>query len=270
MKSTAEGLLHVPFGALSEKRTSIRYLWDNRLRGTDPFVIVQCTLHGNGIFALNGKSHRVPPGHTFVAIVPEDSRYHYPSETREPWVFSWINFYGDLAIQLWTSLRNQAGPVIPLQPTALRMLRNLIARVSKAKRAEPYETSRMAYEFYLETLRHLPRPRETKPFQDVIAYFQAHYQEGLRMKEIAAHAGMSREHFTRLFNRQIGCAPAAFLRRIRLEAAARLLRTTDLPIGEAAFRCGWSSASKLDLFFKRHYGVSPREYRKRRRGSRFK
>ena len=109
-------------------------------------------------------------------------------------------------------------------------------------------------------------PRATRPFEQVISYFRSHYQEGVRMKEVAAHAGMSREHFTRLFARQMGCGPAAYLRGIRIEAAARLLRTTDLPIAETAFRSGWPSATKLDLFFKRRHGVSPRDYRKRRRG----
>jgi transcriptional regulator GlxA family with amidase domain len=112
-------------------------------------------------------------------------------------------------------------------------------------------------------LRQVPRPRATRPFQNVISYFHNHYQEGIRMKEMAAQAGISREHFTRLFARQMGCGPAAFLRRIRVEAAARLLRTTELPVAEAAFRSGWASASKFDLFFRRRYGVSPREYRRR-------
>jgi AraC-like DNA-binding protein len=262
-----EGLIQVPFGHLDEVRASVRYRWDNGRRGTDPFVIVQQTHRGEGVFEFEGKPHRVPPGRAFIAMLPEQSLYYYPAEAREPWVFSWINFYGELAVHLWRNLRTQAGPVIPLAPPAVRLFRRLAMRAARRKWADPYEASRAAYEFYLETLRHLPRPPATRPFQDVISYFHAHYQEGVRMKEVAARAGISREHFTRLFARQMGCGPAAFLRRLRLEAAARLLRTTDLPVAEAAFRSGWTSATKLDVFFKRHYGVSPREYRKRRRGS---
>ena len=270
MKFSSEGLLHVPFGEWAEQRTSVRYQWDNQQRGSDLFVIVQYTQQGEGVFELEGKCHPVPAGYAFIAILPENSRYFYPSHAREPWIFSWANFYGDLAIQLWASLRNQSGPVIPFPPSTVQLLRRLVHRVSQRNRIEPYETSLAAYEFYLEALRHVPRQREIQPFKAVISYFHAHYHEGLRVKEVAARTGMSREHFTRLFNRQMGCGPAAYLRRIRIEAAARLLRTTDLPIQEAAFRCGWASASKLDLFFKRRYGVSPGEYRKRRQTSRFK
>lgn len=270
MKLPMEGLLQVSFGHLDEVRMSPRYQWDNSRRGEEPFVILQCTHRGEGAFELDGKSHLVPPGHAFIALLPENSRYYYPVGVREPWVFSWVNFYGEWAVPLWTGLRNQSGPVISLPPPALRLLRRLIARTRKRTWADPYEASRAAYEFYLETLRHAPRPRATRPFQDVIDYFHAHYQEGVRMKEVAAHAGMSREHFTRLFARQMDCGPAAYLRRIRLEAAARLLRTTDLPVTEVAFRSGWASATKLDFFFKRHYGLPPRDYRKRPRTTRLK
>jgi AraC-like DNA-binding protein len=265
MNPPLEGLLQVPFGHLDERRSTPRYHWDNRQRGSDPFVIVQCTEAGEGVFELEGQPHRVPQGQAFIALLPEDSRYYLPEGADGPWEFSWINFYGDFALQLWRSLRLQAGPVVPLRPSARRLLRPMIQRARKRNWADPYEASRAAYAFYLETLRHAPRPSAPRPFQNVISYFHGHYQEGIRMKEMAAQAGMSREHFTRLFAREMGCGPAAYLRRIRVEAAARLLRTTDLPVAEAAFRCGWTSATKLDLFFKRRYGVSPRDYRRRQR-----
>ena len=261
MPSPMEGLIQVPFGSHRETRSSSRYFWDNSHRGADPFVILQYTHKGEGVFELHGTLHRVPPGSAFIALLPEPSRYYYPGNTRAPWIFSWINFYGDWALNLWRTLREQTGPVIALQPSALRPFLRLVQ--SRRNHADPYERSRIAYEFYLETLRHAPRPQAAHPFQNVISYFHAHYQEGVRMKEAAAQAGMSREHFTRLFAAQIGCGPATYLRNIRLDAAARLLRTTDVPIAEVAFRSGWSSATKLDLFFRRRFNTSPRQYRQR-------
>lgn len=257
-----EGLIQAPFGAFCESRNSSRYSWDNSHRGTDPFVIIQCTHRGEGVFELHGTIHRVPPRHAFIALVPEPSRYYFPAALRKPWVFSWINFYGEWALHLWRTLREQTGPVIAVPPRAMRPFLRLVQ--GRRHHADPYDRSRLAYEFYLEILRQAPPPPATHPFQNVISYFNAHYQEGVRMKEAAARAGMSREHFTRLFATQMGCGPATYLRNIRLDAAARLLRTTNVPVAEVAFRSGWASATKLDLFFKRRFGVSPRQYRQRR------
>jgi AraC-like DNA-binding protein len=257
-----QGLLQVPFGSVREVRDSPRYRWDNRRRGPDAFVIMQLTRRGEGVFELEGRARRVPPGHAFMALLPESSRYYYPAVGGQPWVFSWLNFYGELALHLWRNLREQTGPVVRLSPGAIRLFQLLASRADKRTRPDAYETSRMAYSLYLEILRQLSRPRAVRPLQDAVSYFHAHYQEPVRMKEVAARAGMSREHFTRLFAREMGSGPAAFLREVRLDAAARLLRTTELPVSEAAFRSGWASATKLDYFFKRRYGVAPREYRK--------
>jgi AraC-like DNA-binding protein len=263
MNPAMEGLLQVPFGLRREVRNSPRYLWDNQRRGPDVFVIMQLTLRGEGVFELEGRPQRVPPGHAFIALLPEASRYYYPADARRPWVFSWLNLYGELALQLWRNLRDLSGPVMPLSPPAIRNFQRLATRAEKRSWPNAYETSRMAYGFYLEILRSLPRPRAVRPMDEAVSYFQAHYQEPLRMKEVAAQGRMSREHFTRLFTRQMGMGPAAFLREIRLEAAARLLRTTELPVAEAAFRSGWASATKMDYFFKRRYGVAPRDYRRK-------
>jgi AraC-like DNA-binding protein len=260
---STDGLIQVPFAQLREVQASPRYHFNNAGRGDDPFVILQYTEKGEGRMEFEGVVRPVPRHHAFVALVPERSRYFYPEEGREPWVLSWINFYGELGLRLWRELRDQAGPVIALSPTAIRLLHGLITRTSGRGWTDPYETSKAAYIFYLETLRHLPKRGPAQPFHDVIHYFRAHYQKAIRMKEVADQAGMSREHFTRLFTAQMQEPPAAFLRRIRLEAAARLLRTTDLPRTEIAFRSGWASPAKLDFFFKRHYGVSPRIYRQR-------
>jgi AraC-like DNA-binding protein len=225
-------------------------------------VIFQYTKQGEGVFEFDGKAHRVPKGHAFISMVPENSRYFYPENAREPWVFSWASFYGELSLRLWSELRDHAGPVIALAPSAVRLFHRLTLRASARDWIDPYEASKAAYHFYLETLRHLPKRPAIQPFEDAILYFRAHYQKGIRMKEVATHLGMSREHFTRLFTKQMGQAPATFLRHLRVEAAARLLRTTDLPVTEVAFRSGWASPTKLDLFFKRTYCVSPKEYRR--------
>jgi AraC-like DNA-binding protein len=227
-------------------------------------VIFQYTKEGEGCFEIDGKVHRVPEGHALIAMVPEPSRYFYPEHLRKPWVLSWISFYGELNLRLWRDLRDQAGPVVALAPPVNRLFHRLTARAAARDWADPYEASLAAYHFYLELLRHLPKRTTVPPLEAAIFYFRAHYQKGIRMKEVATHLGMSREHFTRLFATQMKQSPAAFLRGLRVEAAARLLLTTDLPVAEIAFRSGWASPTKLDLFFKRTHGVSPKEYRRRK------
>ncbi len=265
MKLGEESLMLVPFGKSGEKEDSARYDWNNAARGDEAFVIFQYTYRGAGGFSLGGKEYAVPPGHAFIAILPEASRYYYPPQAREPWRFSWVNFYGDLALRLWGGLRERSGPVIALAPAFGPILEGLIAKARARSWRDPYEASVEAYRFHLEVLRHLrlPRRQTPEPLARALTHMRDHYREGLRMKEVADLAGMSREHFTRLFLKRTGETPAAFLRGVRVKAAARLLRTTALPVAEIAFRCGFSSATKLGTFFRRRHRLSPLAYRKR-------
>ena len=52
-----------------------------------------------------------------------------------------------------------------------------------------------------------------------------------------------------------------FIVRTRTEAAARLLRYSDIPIADIAYRIGYSSPSSLSKVFRQFYGISPLEYR---------
>jgi AraC-like DNA-binding protein len=265
MKVDGESLMTIPFGYSAEQtRSGRRYDWDNADRGSEAFVIFQFTIRGQGVFSLGGREYLVPAGHAFIAVVPEVSRY-YRRDSDNEWVFSWINFYGEFSTRLWSGLRERTGPVFALAPSFLRILEQVIVKARARAWRDSYEASEEAYRFYLEVLRHLrlPKRRAPKRLAQSIAHLRTNYQEALRMKEVAAQAGMSREHFTRLFLQQTGKSPAAFLREIRLKAAARLVRTTNLPISEIAFRCGFTSATKLGIFFKREHGIPAAAFRRR-------
>ena len=270
MNPTREGMFEIPFSCREETRISPRYVWNNAARGNDPFVILQYTLQGEGRFEMDGTVHRVPAGCAFIALVPEKSRYFYPAEGRvrsakpAPWTFAWVNLTGELALRLWRDLRDEAGPVVALKGATARLLLRLARQGEEARPGDWFATSRDVYRLYLEMRRQLPAKPSGGPVQEVADYFRSHYPKTIRMKEAADRVGLSREHFSRLFTAEMEEAPASYLRRLRLEAAARLLRTTDLPRREIAFRTGWPSARKLELFFRRAYGMGLEGYRGRK------
>ena len=254
--------MEMSFSHRRSTQTSARYAWNNDQRGNDSFVILQYTLQGEGRFEIGGTVHAVPAGHAFIAVVPEKSRYFYPKEgRRRPWTFAWLNLVGELNLRLWRDLREQAGPVIAITARAARLISRLAQKEEKPNRGDWFETSCGLYRLYLEVLRSVPAQRPGGPVRETAEYFRSHYAKTIRMKEAADRVGLSREHFSRLFREEMKEGPATYLRRLRLEAAARLLRTTDLPRGEIAFRTGWPSAGKLEQFFRRAHGIGLEGFR---------
>jgi transcriptional regulator GlxA family with amidase domain len=94
-----------------------------------------------------------------------------------------------------------------------------------------------------------------------VEHAAAHPDDDLGTDAVARRAGVSTRQLTRLFVAELGEPPATVIRRIRLEAAAQLLRTTDLPLSTVAHRCGLTSAESLRQAFVARYGITPSRFR---------
>ena len=255
---------------LKEKQTvtTPRYRWNCFDRGAEPFVILQWTLSGEGIYENRSGAQRVPKDHAFLAVVPERSSYYYPSDAREPWVFTWINWYGAFACEIFQQFQTRFGPVIPLSSrgAAAAALRRLMAIAADPTVQERSGASLPSYAFALEWWREAAAPAggSENRLARAVQFCRQHFREPLGVKEIAHEAGMSREHFTRLFVGEMSQPPAAFLRELRVSEAATLLRETELPLREVAMRSGFYSTRHLMRTFQRTHRVGPSEYRRRK------
>lgn len=68
-------------------------------------------------------------------------------------------------------------------------------------------------------------------------------------------------HFHRIVSAMLGEPIGEFIVRTRIETAARLLRYTDVPVAEIAYRVGYDTPSSLSKAFRRFFGISPKMYR---------
>jgi transcriptional regulator GlxA family with amidase domain len=78
---------------------------------------------------------------------------------------------------------------------------------------------------------------------------------------MAARAAVSERHLTRMFRDEVDLTPARYVEQIRLEAAKRLLVTSDHSQQSIARRAGFGSVDSMRRIFRRQLGVSPGAYR---------
>ncbi len=114
--------------------------------------------------------------------------------------------------------------------------------------------------------------REQSPKQGIIdgmitamEYIRAEYASPLTLGGIAEHVSMSSGHFCRSFSEVMHETPFAYLMRIRVENARRLLREGRIPISEVAEKCGFNSFSYFSKCFREEVGCTPSQYQKRRK-----
>ncbi|MEI5099376.1 DJ-1/PfpI family protein [Streptomyces sp. PmtG] len=92
--------------------------------------------------------------------------------------------------------------------------------------------------------------------RDLAGHISAHLADDLTPAALAARAGVSTRHLTRLFAAHLGTTPARAVRAARTEAAAHLVRSSELSLAAIARRCGFRSAQTLRQAFHDTYGVS--------------
>lgn len=90
-----------------------------------------------------------------------------------------------------------------------------------------------------------------------------HFDEPLQLDDLARRAFLSKFHFLRLFKDAYHETPHRYLRRRRLEAAARMLTQTELSVTDVCLRVGFESLGSFSTLFRRFAGDSPIGFRRR-------
>jgi len=92
-------------------------------------------------------------------------------------------------------------------------------------------------------------------------------EEAWPVSRLADVSGVAEAHFARSFKVAFGVPPHRYLLTRRIERATTLLRDTDLPITEIAYRTGWQSLGTFGRTFRDITGKSPGEIREDERAA---
>jgi transcriptional regulator GlxA family with amidase domain len=104
-------------------------------------------------------------------------------------------------------------------------------------------------------------PASNSLVRRTVEHICGHLDADLTTPTLAAGAGVSERHLTRLFLKHLGQTPGRYVRQARTEAAAHLLASTSLPMAAVAARCGFGTAETLRQAFVDRYGIAPSRFR---------
>lgn len=127
---------------------------------------------------------------------------------------------------------------------------------------EIYESVRKTF-FSLANRAYVTRNSHNDDMRDrMLEYLAKNYSNPDMGLDMAARAfGIAPSYLSRFFKEQTGGNFLDHVNRLRVEHAAQLLRTTDLPYAKVAEECGLSGSQALNRVFNRVLGVSPSVYR---------
>lgn len=96
---------------------------------------------------------------------------------------------------------------------------------------------------------------------EALSYIRADTAKSLTASEVAAHVGLSYSTVQGAFRDKIRSSIQREIMSARLELAARLLRTTDLPLSAVAAQAGFRTQQYFCLCFRRELGLTPSAFR---------
>jgi AraC family transcriptional regulator len=113
-----------------------------------------------------------------------------------------------------------------------------------------------------------PPPRSvgglsSRRLKHVLEYIEDTLGQPIKLRELAALAGISARHFERAFRQSLGSSAHAYVMERRLHRARDLLiNHPELPIEQITRRLGFSSSSHFSSAFRRQTGFTPTNFRK--------
>lgn len=122
------------------------------------------------------------------------------------------------------------------------------------------------YETMWELLDRLRGHSAESIFRETVQqYIRDHYREKIYLDEIAASCGYSKYYFCRQFRKCFGVGLSDSVNQYRVEQAKELICEGNQSVEEISREVGFSSANYFEIIFRKHAGISPTAYRKRRR-----
>ena len=200
----------------------------------------------------------------------------YSAHRQQPWTYAWVELDGLRAAEfLEDAGLSIARPIYDLRDPALaETVQREIMAIADRPDASPI---RLIGQLYLlldclilsSAARRGVRPGQLQDFyiQEAVTFMEKNYPNGgLTVEEVADVCRLNRSYFSRLFRERMGCPPQEFLIRLRLSRAAEMMTASRASIGSIAASCGYANQLHFSRAFRKHYGISPREWRRRAGG----
>jgi AraC-like DNA-binding protein len=246
-----------------EQRRAELYSWDGMKRGTEPFLVIQHTILGEGRLDFAGVRHRLHMGQTMLVTMPHAHRYWL--ERGGHWEYFWFILSGREALRMAREVLAVAGPVLqPSQEGAAQLADACHALLTQP--LTPAQASVLGYQA-LAVLHDAafsgakPQAELAPELARVLSHVEANLGGDLRVDALAQVAGLSRAHFVRRFTAEVGVPPSDHVFARRMDRVERLLTASEMKVADIARATGFADANYLAKAFRRHRGMSPVEFR---------
>lgn len=237
------------------------------------YVLIYC-VEGKGWFRVNNEHYKIKSNQCFV--LPANIAHSYGTDDKEPWTIYWIHFKGELAKHYASQL------LIPIDIKStiysringrLNLFEEIYHTLEMGYSKENLSYTSSALHHFLGTICYLKEYRNaivndaSNDLVDTAIHFmKENIGKKLSTLEIAAYTGYSVSHFSTIFNNRTGHSPINYFNLLKIQHACYLIDCTDIKINQVCHKIGIEDCYYFSRLFSKIMGMSPREYRKQKKG----
>ena len=254
--------LYVELAGYTSPRNTYRV--DRTISYSPVMYVLEYVTAGKGYIVFNGKQYAVEKG-DFYMVNTTHPHYYY-ADPDDPFEKVWINVYGTFMDHITEALNLE-----PITVCRVDVSENFkeIHNVLKWKNA--YEVSEMTEQIAVQLFRLLYRVhigmRVSKTHSDrylqISNYIKMHITDGVNISRVCADNYISKSTLYRLFREERGISPTAYIKNMKVNIAATILKTTNLEIPEIIRQLDFYDYSHFSRIFSSVKGCSPIAYRKK-------
>ncbi|MFV8827923.1 AraC family transcriptional regulator [Alkalihalobacterium sp. APHAB7] len=157
---------------------------------------------------------------------------------------------------------------VDLDEKILSLWRNLIIELRRPASVEDNELSQYLLKALLVSLERAvndisPTVRRPYAVTRMMRYIEEHATSGLKVEDAAQFAGLSVSRAVHLFKSSVGKTMIEYVQEIRLSTAINQMKYTSMTLEHIAHNSGFGTYPYFHRVFKKKYGMSPGQYRKK-------
>ena len=137
----------------------------------------------------------------------------------------------------------------------LRVLSNIANVLTLCYEKVPYEIISEAQKNNLK--------QKNLRIERIISYIDANFETQIRLQDLAEQENLSPTHFSHLFTSLFGVTFQDYVNIKRMEQCIRLMPNKEKTLLEISYESGFSDPKYMNRMFIKHYGYTPKEYRRR-------
>lgn len=227
-----------------------------------PNYYLYLSVNGRAVLKIGGGEYELSPGALFL-VAPWQI---HEIEAERDFTYLYISFNGPDVKDLLGSAR------ISNDYFVASGFEHLIEFWMKSvRRIKPYNDFFLTCSVFMQTLSEISeltigdKRGEDNTFKAVIQYIDEHYRENINLKMVADIFFYNEKYFSHLFKERMGVNFTGYLSEQRIRHALTLIDENVESVLKLSQMCGFSDSYYFSKVFKKHVGISPRIYIKKRK-----